>query len=316
MSRSTIGTSLTVALLLGMVSVTGCGNNDAAGTNQVHTNNVRGVQDGRLKVNTVPGRVNGTHNFDKLEMSQDLADRIAAMQEVRSANVLLAGKSAYIAVTLDEAGSGTHDGSAANYRTRSLPSGNRTGNGTGAASDLGAPMKKGMDRTLTGMDRTMSGIGGALTGGGKALTGTDRTTAGTGTNARTGGATVGTGSGMTGTGAMTGTAGGSGVAGNMGTGNIGTGTGRGIGAYGTGTGTALNTDDDSLSMDIKNKVAAEVKKWAPEINAVYVSANPDFVQRVNGYADQARGGYPLQGFVNEFRTMVERIFPARSDVNR
>lgn len=67
-----------------------------------------------------------------------------------------------------------------------------------------------------------------------------------------------------------------------------------------------------MSKEIKHKIAAEIKKQNAKINAVYVTANPDFVQRVNYYADEARAGHPIKGFVDEFSTMVERIFPTRN----
>jgi YhcN/YlaJ family sporulation lipoprotein len=63
---------------------------------------------------------------------------------------------------------------------------------------------------------------------------------------------------------------------------------------------------------MKDKIAAVVKKADPSIDNVYVSTNPDFVERADYYAEEFRAGHPLKGFANEFRTMVERIFPARS----
>ncbi|WP_410514190.1 YhcN/YlaJ family sporulation lipoprotein [Paenibacillus sp. BR2-3] len=269
MLRSTISRSLSVALLLGMVGVTGCAtNNDAAGNNNVRTNNVQEAKSGRLNVNSVRDGRNGAHTINKLELSQDLADRIAAMKDVRSANVLLAGDSAYVAVTLDEAGSGTNDRSTTN------------------AAPIGAGSGRGGGGILTGQGGSITGTGGTMTD-----------------PARHRGA-----SGRMGIGRM--------GSDGMGSGGIGTGTDRGIGTRGTTAGNRMNGDTDSLSGDIKAKISAEIKRYAPQIDAVYVSANPDFVQRVNSYADQARGGHPLQGFVNEFRTMVERIFPTRVDNNR
>ncbi len=100
MMRSKISMSVSAALLLGLGSITGCGTNTAEKTN-VQTNSVRGVNDGRVGVNSVRGGTTmGTHNITKMEVSQGLADRIAAMPEVRTANVMLAGKNAYVAVTL------------------------------------------------------------------------------------------------------------------------------------------------------------------------------------------------------------------------
>ena len=366
MLRSTISRSLAVVLLLGMVGVTGCGtNNDAAGNNKVRTNNVQGVKTGRLSVNSVNGRT-GAHNITRLEMSQDLADRIAAMKDVRSANVLLAGDSAYVAVTLDEAGAGTHTGRTTNTSPRTLATGRNSG---GMLSGLGGALTGrggttsridgttyGMDGTMSSRTGTMTGIGGAMPGTGVGMNGTgaiNGTAGGSGTsgimgmgNTGTGGmATGGMGTRGLGTGGIGGGMGtsgstsgagirglGTGIGGTLGTGGMvtnrtGTGTGTGgLGTYGSGTGGLRtngmgtngmeNNTTDTLSASIKNKVAAEIKRNAPQIKNVYVSDNPDFVQRVNGYADQARAGYPLQGFVNQFRIMVERIFPTRVNGNR
>ena len=76
-----------------------------------------------------------------------------------------------------------------------------------------------------------------------------------------------------------------------------------------------DTNADTLPRDLKDRVTKEIKKNAPQIQTVYVSDNQEFVQRVNGYSDQARGGYPLQGYVQEFGSMVERIFPALGNDN-
>jgi hypothetical protein len=306
MLRSTISMSVSAALLLGMVSITGCGSNNAARGTNVHTQSVRQTHDGRIGVNSVRGgmRVN---TVDKMEMSQALADRIAAMPEVRSANVVLLGKSAYVAVTLDKKpAAGPHAKSTTHYNAR-----------TSTPHSYGA----GTGRTLTGTDGTMRGTDGAMTGTnnimrgiGSALTGTDRTMRGTD------GAMTGTDRTMRGTGrTMTGTTGtGLGsrdslVDGNGAKRDVDMGLGRGLRARSTAPSNSTTTTEDEITKEMKAKIADEVKKNAPQIDAVYVSANPDFVERVNVYAKEARAGHPLKGFVDEFRIMVERIFPTRSD---
>lgn len=47
-------------------------------------------------------------DFGSMEMSKELADRVAAMPEVRSANVIMVGRSAYVAVMLENASGGVH----------------------------------------------------------------------------------------------------------------------------------------------------------------------------------------------------------------
>ncbi|WP_019908798.1 YhcN/YlaJ family sporulation lipoprotein [Paenibacillus sp. HW567] len=311
MLRSKISLSVSAALLLGMVTITGCGANNTAMGN-VQTKSVRGMHDGRLNVKAVPGT--NVNNFDSMEMSQDLANRIAAMPEIRSAHVMLAGKSAYVAVALNEASAGTHATSITgrpshlnNYTGMGRPSGILPGTRgtatTPGVTGMGNPsgMLPGTRGTVTGTPG-MTGMGGSMTGVPGQYTGRG-TVGGTGMVTPTPGTYVGNNT----------------VDGrhlkhdldvNMGT------------AAGTRTITPNNTiapystnnvtHNDRVTTELKNKIADEVKKHHKGIDNVYVSANPDFVQRANFYADEVRAGHPLKGFANEFRIMVERIFPTRS----
>ncbi|MFD0869740.1 Lipoprotein yhcN precursor [Chlamydia abortus] len=78
-----------------------------------------------------------------------------------------------------------------------------------------------------------------------------------------------------------------------------------------------NTDQANPSIigdvtpEVKQKIADKVKSVNANVKDVYVSANPDFVERMNVYAKDFQEGRPLSGFVKEFSTMVERIFPTR-----
>ncbi|NUU60335.1 YhcN/YlaJ family sporulation lipoprotein [Paenibacillus agri] len=334
MLRSKISMSVSAALLLGMVSLTGCGANNTAG-NAVHTKSVRGTHDGRLSVNSVRGG-NQIRNYDKLEMSQKLADRVASLPEVRSANVLLAGRSAYVAVTLDRSTTQPNALGTGRYGTRSTTHG--LGNGrTNGSTDGGmygssrtghygtrsssTPHGLGNGRTNGSTDGGMygssgTGLGGSAYSPGLGAKGTYNPGHGT---TGTGNGALGTGRNMAGVGG-TGAGVGVGVNTNRGYGMQSTGTGsyndRGITGLGTTNTTtpARNTklEEDNVTQAIKDKIAAEIKKTSPNIDAVYVSANPDFVERFNVYAEEARAGHPLKGFADEFRKMVERIFPTRS----
>ncbi|MFD0712402.1 YhcN/YlaJ family sporulation lipoprotein [Paenibacillus sp. GCM10027626] len=68
----------------------------------------------------------------------------------------------------------------------------------------------------------------------------------------------------------------------------------------------------AIDRSLKDRIANEVKRMAPQIQHVYVSANPDFVSRMTGYMEDVRQGHPISGFIVEFNAMVERIFPAKS----
>ncbi|WP_165980011.1 YhcN/YlaJ family sporulation lipoprotein [Paenibacillus dendritiformis] len=78
---------------------------------------------------------------------------------------------------------------------------------------------------------------------------------------------------------------------------------------------ALNNSADmsgnGVSSDLKGRIAQIVKKDAPQCDQVYVSANPDFVQRMNQFMKSSAEGRPLSGFANEFQEMVYRIFPTQ-----
>jgi len=66
-----------------------------------------------------------------------------------------------------------------------------------------------------------------------------------------------------------------------------------------------------ISAALKDRIANEVRKMAPQIQQVYVSADPDFVSRMTAYWEDVRKGQPIQGFIVEFNAMVERVFPAQ-----
>lgn len=78
---------------------------------------------------------------------------------------------------------------------------------------------------------------------------------------------------------------------------------------------SMNTDVDrdlDLGDQMKAQIAETVRLMNPEVENVYVSANPDFVDRFNGIMDHMADGRPLQGLINEFNVLVERIFPENS----
>ncbi|SEN74430.1 YhcN/YlaJ family sporulation lipoprotein [Paenibacillus sp. OV219] len=72
-----------------------------------------------------------------------------------------------------------------------------------------------------------------------------------------------------------------------------------------------NNNASTVTSDVKDRIASEVRSMAPQIKEVYVSANPDFVDRMTSYMNDVKLGHPIQGFIAEFNAMVDRIFPAR-----
>ena len=81
----------------------------------------------------------------------------------------------------------------------------------------------------------------------------------------------------------------------------------------TAPGRMYGSDDQgNVTREMKDRIANVVKQQNADIQNVYVSANPDFVERVNGYGEKFQAGHPMAGFISEFSTMVERMFPSRS----
>ncbi|KAI7260782.1 hypothetical protein KC345_g9978 [Hortaea werneckii] len=243
-----------------------------------------------------------------MEMSKDLADRVAAMAEVRSANVMRVGKSVYVAVMLDDATGGVQAKSTRGIQPYSY--GSRTGTGTSGMLNGSGRSAGGMDMGLSTGRGTVAGNPG-MTGTGGSIAGIPGSMTGTGTVGGTGIANPGDYLGNGNNGIMSRS--------NMVDGrqmkrdiDEGLGSTIGIRSVKPNTTTTQVNGTDTVTKDMKDKIAAVVKKADPNIENVYVSANPDFVERANYYADEFRAGHPLKGFANEFRTMVERIFPTRS----
>lgn len=78
----------------------------------------------------------------------------------------------------------------------------------------------------------------------------------------------------------------------------------------------LSTGNHMLTAQVKEQIASKVKQLNPSIEHVYVSANPDFVGRMNAYMNDVKLGHPIQGYIAEFNAMVERIFPAQTVENK
>lgn len=298
MLRSKISMSVSAALLLGLVSLTGCGNNDTAGNTGDNTgvqpNSVRQSQNGRMHVNSTRDgmqmRGTGGHNIDNLELNQELSDRISAMEEIDSARVMLAGNNAYVAVTMKGNSNGMKGQGTTSYRAESSTTPHNYGP-TGVMSGTGR-VKIGRDgmndtgRTANGMNSTQNG-------------------------------SVNTVPGSTSNGPL--------MNSNGAKRDLDMGFGKGLSQTNTNNNqtnssnnqTNNNTNNtnqiDPVPENVKNKIAAVVKKHNPKINAVYISGNSDFVDQANYYSNQAKAGNPIRGFADGFRNMVENIFPTENN---
>lgn len=63
---------------------------------------------------------------------------------------------------------------------------------------------------------------------------------------------------------------------------------------------------------INASIGDKVRETNAEVENVYVSMNPDFVEQLNDYGDQIDAGEPVEGFVEEFNEAVQRMFPNAS----
>lgn len=64
-----------------------------------------------------------------------------------------------------------------------------------------------------------------------------------------------------------------------------------------------------LTDEVKKQIGDVVKSVDNNIDHVYVSTDPDFLNLTNNYVDKMNDGHPVEGFMDEFGNMIERLFP-------
>ncbi|WP_436371643.1 YhcN/YlaJ family sporulation lipoprotein [Cytobacillus sp. BC1816] len=60
---------------------------------------------------------------------------------------------------------------------------------------------------------------------------------------------------------------------------------------------------------LENKIADKVRGTDKDIQNVFVSSNPDFVERMKDYGNRINEGDPIEGLFEEFTETVRRVFP-------
>ncbi|MFD2630262.1 YhcN/YlaJ family sporulation lipoprotein [Oceanobacillus kapialis] len=70
-----------------------------------------------------------------------------------------------------------------------------------------------------------------------------------------------------------------------------------------------NSNGGEVTDEVKEKITKIVKSVDQDIDNVYVSTNPDFRDLTNNYIDDMNNGEPIEGFFDQFGTMIERLFP-------
>ena len=74
----------------------------------------------------------------------------------------------------------------------------------------------------------------------------------------------------------------------------------------------LNNDEGGrVSKKIENKIADTVRSVDKSVDNVYVSTNPDFVDRVTRYANDVANGRPVRGFGTRIWRTCKPCFPER-----
>ncbi|WP_182200896.1 YhcN/YlaJ family sporulation lipoprotein [Paraliobacillus salinarum] len=74
----------------------------------------------------------------------------------------------------------------------------------------------------------------------------------------------------------------------------------------------LDKDNDKntkATKEVKQQIAKIVKLEEYDVDYVYVSTNPDFVDLTTDYANQVKNGEPIEGFFDQMGEMIQRVFP-------
>jgi hypothetical protein len=288
-TKKVISFTISAALLASMAALTGCGNAD----HNVRTNSTRynaqsthhmdgvnrygmdGVNRYGVKSNGMDGmalneNANRTgHPVRNLQVDRNLSKRISEMPDVKSATVLVGERHAYVAVSLKDQANGTGVGAPSVDGTPSANSIGRNGNVPSVNGVNGTRGNRTTDTTTPGM--------------------TDNGVTGNGTPARRD----------------------DGLFGTMGTGSYGM-------LRGLTDNNRANTGNTTIegartayepSDAVKSRIANKVKQFAPSIEQVYVSANPDFVKQATDFTHSVQNGHPIKGLSNEMVDVIERVFP-------
>lgn len=70
-----------------------------------------------------------------------------------------------------------------------------------------------------------------------------------------------------------------------------------------------NHHDDDLTEEVKRQISDIVRSVDRNIDNVYVSTNPDFVDLTNNYINDFNEGRPIRGMFDQIGEMIERVFP-------
>lgn len=70
-----------------------------------------------------------------------------------------------------------------------------------------------------------------------------------------------------------------------------------------------DVEGHEVTDDVKNKIADIVQDVDNDIDNVYVSSSPDFMDLADDYVTDMNDGKPIRGFFDQIGNTIERIFP-------
>ncbi|MDX8366892.1 YhcN/YlaJ family sporulation lipoprotein [Cytobacillus sp. IB215665] len=73
--------------------------------------------------------------------------------------------------------------------------------------------------------------------------------------------------------------------------------------------TLNNNTTGTTTKKLESRIADKVRAQDKNIDNVYVSTNPDFINRMTDYGNRINRGEPVEGFFTDFNETVRRVFP-------
>ncbi|GIP41439.1 hypothetical protein J31TS4_47190 [Paenibacillus sp. J31TS4] len=71
---------------------------------------------------------------------------------------------------------------------------------------------------------------------------------------------------------------------------------------------------ENLSHAFKQRIAQTIRAYHPAVVEVHISANREFINQMNMYAQESWKGHPLDGYAEDFNKMVNRLFGGNGNV--
>lgn len=270
--------SLSAALLTSVVGMTGCGMNAKS---NIRTQNVRNDQNHMRPYSTnEAGRYNaGYHHIGSMRFSSALSTQVAKLPGVRAAHVVLTDRDAYVAVRLMENNNTS--------RTNSYNRSNTNSYGLNGTTDMNNMYGNRGGNSIAGdIGRAGRDVGRGVVDTGRDIVGG---VANTGRN-------VVNDIGNTGRNMM-----------NDVTGRGNSGNSR-MNSY-NGTGTGMGMNQDQVPQNVRDEITRLIKRSNKVVQNVYISSDESFMNEVEGYSTNSRGGGVIQDTMTGFERLVNRIFP-------